>query len=76
MYEPLIIATTVATGASLAIPEEYDQAFSTLLSVLSVSAGMYGLHMARQDQSEAAFSSGMASVIFSLLNLAKSLGLV
>jgi len=76
MYEPLIIAATAATGVSLATPKEYDPALSLLLSVFGIGAGLYSIHLATQDQPEAALSAGMTSVMFGLLNLAKSLGLV
>ena len=75
-YEPLIIATTAATGASIAMPEEYSPTMSLLLSVLGISSAVYSQHLARQNQADAALNASMASIMFSLLSLAKSLGLV
>ncbi len=76
IYEPLIIATTAATGASIAMPEEYSPTMSLLLSVLGISSAVYSQHLARQNQADAALNARMASIMFSLLSLAKSLGLV
>ena len=76
IYEPLIIATTAATGASIAMPEKYNPAMSLLLSVLGISSGLYGLYLARQNQTDAALNASLASITFSLLSLAKSLGLL
>ncbi len=75
-FEPLIIATAAATGASIAMPEEYNPTMSILLSVLGISSGAYSLYLARQNQADAALNASMASIMFSLLALAKSLGLV
>ena len=75
-FEPLIIATAAATGASIAMPEEYNPTMSILLSVLGISSGVYSQHLARQNQADAALNASMASIMFSLLSLAKSLGLV
>jgi len=76
IYEPLIIATTAASGASLAMPREYNHVMSILLAVLGVSAGMYGIHLARQDQLEAALVADMTSIVLDMLSIAKALGLV
>ena len=76
IYEPLIIATTAATGASIAMPEKYNPTMSLLLSVLGISSGLYSLYLARQNQTDAALNASLASITFSLLSLAKSLKLL
>ena len=76
IYEPLIIATTVATGASLAMPEEYNPAMSLLFAMLAAVSGVYGQHLARQNQADAALNVSMASIVFGLLSTVKALGIL
>jgi len=74
MSETLLIAAPIATGVSLAIPEEYSPELSIILSSLGVSCGIIGMYMTREGQPNPAW--GMASTMFSLLSIAKSLGLI
>lgn len=74
MSEPLLIAAPIATGVSLAIPDEYSPSLSVLLSSLGVGCGIIGMYLAREGQPAPAW--GMASTMFSLLSIAKSLGLI
>jgi len=75
MSETLLIAAPMATGVSLAVPKEYSHALSVLFSSLGVGCGIIGLYLAREGEMETA-PWGMASVMFSLLSLVKSLELI
>jgi len=74
MSEALIIAAPAALGVSLAIPKEYSPALSVLLSSLGVSCGIIGVYLTGEGRPAASWS--MASIMFSLLSLAKSLELL
>lgn len=75
LYEPLIIATAAASGASLIVPEKYDDTMSLLLAMLAGVSKMYGLHLESQGQANAALNATMASIMFGVLSAAKVLKL-
>jgi len=75
MSEALFVAAPMATGMSLALPKEYSHALSVLLSSLGIGCGIIGVYLAREGQLETA-SWSMASTMFSLLSLVKSLELI
>jgi len=75
MPEALFLAAPIATGMSLAVPKEYSHALSVLLSSLGISCGIIGVYLAREGELETA-PWGMASIMFSLLSLVKSLALI
>ncbi len=75
-YEPLIIATVAAAGASIAMPEEANPAMSLLFAMLAAVSGVYSQHLARQNQADAALNASMASIMFGLLSTVKALGLL
>jgi len=75
MSEALRIAAPAAIGVSLAVPKEYSHSLSALLSSLGIGCGIIGMYLTREGQLETAPWS-MASIMFSLLSLAKSLELI
>ena len=73
--EVLIIAAPAAVGVSLAAPEEYSPALSVLLSSLGVGCGIISLNLTREGQLETAMAF-MASIMFGLLSIAKTLKVI
>jgi len=76
MSEALIIAVPAAVGLSLVVPKESTPALTFLLASLSTGFGLMGLNLARKGQFESALTWDMASMMLSLLSLAKSLELI
>lgn len=74
MSEALFFVAPIATGVSLALPKEYSTEFSILLSVLGINSGIINTYLTREGQPDPAW--GMASMMFSLLALVTSLGLI
>jgi len=69
-----MIVAPIATGVSLALPKKYSPELSVLLSSLGVSCGIIGMYLEREGQPAPAWS--MASIMFGLLSIAKSLELM
>jgi len=76
MSVALIIAVPAAAGLSLIVPKKSTPALTFLLASLSAASGITGLKLAREGKFETAMTWDIAAMMFSLLSLAKSLGLI
>jgi len=76
MSEALIIAVPAAVGLTIIAPKKSTPAITFLLASLSTGFGLMSLNLDREGQYEAALTFDMASMMLSLLSLAKSLELI